>query len=59
MVFFGPETYIHFVAPETRIIRKLFIFFTKNVQIYKFHYLLELIVIINDYQSLIPDFDLF
>ena len=26
MVIFGQETYIHFVAQETSIIRKLFIF---------------------------------
>ena len=31
--FFGQETYSHFVAQKTRIIRKLFIFSSKKVEI--------------------------
>ena len=38
--FFGQQTYIHFVAQETRIIKKLFIFA-------KVVFLLEFVVIIN------------
>ena len=69
--FFGKETYIHFVAQETRIIRKLLIFnffSSKKVEIYnaKVVFLLALVVIINesslyifDYRTLITDFDLF
>jgi len=51
--FFGQETYIHFVAQETRIITNLFIFLiisSKKVEIdnAKVVFLLELVVIINE-----------
>jgi len=36
MVFFGQETYLHCVAQETRIIRKLFIFLNFQGQGYIF-----------------------
>mgnify|MGYP006944939367 CR=1 FL=1 len=48
--FFGQETYIHFVAQETRLVRKLFIFYlfhqkrSKSTKVF----LLELAVIINE-----------
>jgi len=58
MVIFGQETYIHFVAKESRIIRKLFVFnfLSKKVQkrqitLCKICILLELVVIINEFYN--------
>ena len=55
MVFFGQEMYIHFVAQETRIIKKMLFFFNfsskkVNAKIFnaKIVFLLELVVIINE-----------